>query len=220
LPHALAVSADGTKVYAVVLHSGNRTTVLSSDSAAGEDADLNTARLSALGLNDVDCSSIPPPYPPLPAGITRNPALIDPPTGVPRVGLIVKWNPTLNKWVDDSGQDWTPCLPYRLPDDDLFVIDATSLSVSTVKHLGTTLFDVSVHPTNGKIYAPNTPALNFTRFEHPLGVKGHVVDNQMSIVDLGAGPSVTVLDLNTHINRSSTPPGNLAEREASISQPA
>ena len=57
------------------------------------------------------------------------------------------------------------------------------------------------------------------RFEHPLGIQGHMVDNQLSVVDPGAGNAVTIIDLNTHINRSSDPSTNLAERLASISQP-
>ena len=51
------------------------------------------------------------------------------------------------------------------------IIDVGTLLVTTeVDGLGTSLFDVSIHP-NGKIYVPNTDALNFVRFEHPLGVQ-------------------------------------------------
>jgi DNA-binding beta-propeller fold protein YncE len=218
---ALAVSNDGSKVYAVLLRSGNLTTILgvhhTFPSAAG--LGLDTARLDAMGLRDIDCNGAPPLYPPLPPGIVRNPALNDPPDDLPKVGLIVRWEETASQWRDEIGQDWTHCLPYSLADDDLFIIDAATLAVTTVKHLGTSLFDVSVNPATGKIYVPHTEARNFVRFEHPLGVEGHVVDNRLAIVDPAAGHALTLIDLNTHIDRGSDPATNLAEREASISQP-
>jgi len=216
---ALAVAPGGSKVYAVALRSGNQTTAVHAVIAFGNDADLDPVRLGQLGLNPVQCDGNPPPYPPLPAGIARNPALSDPPSGVPQLSLIVKWNPATQHWEDDAGQDWTHCLPYRLPDQDLFIIDVATLAVTAVAHLGTTLFDVSVNPANGRIYVPNTDARNHVRFEHPLGVRGHLVDNRLSVVDPAAGNAVTRIDLNAHINRASDPAVNLAERQASVSQP-
>jgi DNA-binding beta-propeller fold protein YncE len=271
-PRALAVGAGGTRVYAVLQKSGNQTTVVDSNVIFGNNPNLNQTRLSQLGLNTIACGgtcvggsnpgasctnnnlclnggtcpgAVPPPYPPLPSGVTRNPALIDPPDGVPKVSLIVKFQdgtcaggPTPGaactataqcgaggtcsaKWVDEAGQNWSPCLPFRLPDHDLFVIDATNPGAAPqfVDHLGTTLFEVAVNPISGKAYIPNTDARNFTRFEHPLGVQGHMVDNQLTVVDPAAGNAVTRIDLNAHINRASDPAANLAERQASISQP-
>jgi DNA-binding beta-propeller fold protein YncE len=194
---ALAVSNDGQKVYAVPLKSGNRTTILGVEHTfPGQGLGLDPARLAALNLRDIECDGPVPPYPPLPGGILRNPALNDPPDGVPRVGLIVAWNESAGQWQDEIGQDWSHCLRFSLSDHDLFVIDATSLAVTTVDRLGTSLFEVSAHP-NGKIYVANTEARNFVRFEHALGVQGHVVDNRLSIVDPGNANAVTILDLNT-----------------------
>jgi len=216
---ALAVS--GSQVYAVALRSGNQTTIVNGNLIfEGNQSGLSPSRLAALNLTDITCSSAPPSYPPLPAGITRNTALTDPPSNQdPPVSLIVGWDENNLQWADEAGSDWTPCLPYRLPDHDLFVIDATTLAVSEIDHLGTSLFEVSVQPGTGRIYVPNTDARNTVRFEHPLGVQGHVVDNVLTVVDPGAGNSVTHVDLNTHINRASDPATNLAERVASISQP-
>jgi YVTN family beta-propeller protein len=221
---ALAVANNGSKVYAVALHSGNQTTVVNANVIRANTSGLDATRLAALGLNNITCSAAPPPYPPHPAGIARDPSLTDPANGAqPPVSLIVKWDQATGKWRDEIGQDWSPCLPYRLADHDLFVIDANTPgdpnTLRTVDHLGTTLFEVSVNPVTGKIYVPNTDARNFVRFEHPLGVQGHMVDNQLSIVDPAAGNSVSRLDLNTHIDRASNPSTNLQEREASISQP-
>ncbi len=224
---ALAVSSDGEQVYAVALRSGNRTTVVNANVIFSNNSKLNTTNLTALGLRDLKCPSPGPQlYPPLPAGIERNPALLDPPASTnpaqfPPVGLIVEWNAAAAQWQDEIGQDWSHCLRYTLGDHDLFVIDAASLSVSPVDHLGTSLFDVSVHPGNGKIYVPHTEARNAVRFEHPLGVRGHLVDNRLAVVllDRVHGNSTTTIDLNTHIDRESDPQTNLTERQASISQP-
>ncbi len=218
-PRALAVSSDEKKVYAVVLRSGNQTTVINANVIEDNDSNLNTFQLGSLGLNDIECSSPPPAYPPLPSGITRNPALTDPLDGIPKVSLIVKWNASANRWEDDAGTDWNDCLPVRLPDNDLFIIDSNNLAVNEVSGLGTTLFDVSVHPGTGEIYVPHTEARNDVRFEHELGVRGHVVDNRVAIVQPSGQNAVTIVDLNTHINRASDPATNLSERLASISQP-
>lgn len=220
---ALAVSRDGSKVYAVVRDSGNQTTVINAN-VIQNNTGLNLTRLGQLGLNDTACAGAHPPYPPLPAGIRRNPALIDPPDGVPKIGLIVKWDAATGAWRDDAAQDWTKCLPIRLPDHDLFIInpgDATTPAAlaGQVDHLGTTLFEVSVNPANDRIYVPNTEARNQVRFEHPLGVLGHMVDNRLSVVDPARGNAVTPIDLNTHIDRASDPATNILERRASISQP-
>jgi DNA-binding beta-propeller fold protein YncE len=218
---ALAVSNDGSRVYAVVRDSGNQTIV------------VNGVLIRNFGLWDVlsqgragiifpKCASGHPTYPPLPAGIVRNPALTDPADGIPKVSVIVQWDAATASWRDDAFQNWNPCLAIRLPDHDLFVIDpgdaVTPASVvSQLDHLGTTLLDVTVNPGNGRLYVPNTDARNFVRFESSL--RGHLVDNRLSIVDPAAGNAVTIVDLNSHIDRASDPATNLFERLASISQP-
>lgn len=229
---ALAVSNDHTKVYAVAQRSGNQTTVVNANVLFGGASSLDPARLSALGLNDMTCSGPAPGYPPLPPGVVRNPALTDPMDGIPKVGLIVTWSDARGRWEDErgaAGPSWNGCLPFRLLDQDLFVIDASTLAVSHIDHLGTTLFDVSVNPANGRIYIPNTEARNNVRFELPpppagspaplYGVRGHPVDNRLTIVDPSAGNAVSVVDLNAHIDRFSNPSTNLGERMASLSQP-
>lgn len=221
---ALAASSDGSKVYAVLLQSGNQTAVINANAIWGSGLNFDQARLTALGLHDIGCkNNLHPPYPQHPPGIARDTSLPDPPNGAqPPVGLIVRWDGASGRWLDDQGQDWSDCVPYRLPDHDLFVIDAanpTTASTVAVDHLGTSLFEVSVNPANGRVYIPNTEARNNVRFEHALGVRGHMVDNRMTIVDPGAGNAARIVDLNRHIVRTSDPATNLPERQASISQP-
>ena len=270
-PRALAVGAGGTRVYAVLQKSGNQTTAVNANVIFANNPNLNLNRLAQLGLQTLACRACvggtnpgspcatgadctgggtctgtpPPPYPPLPPGLARNPALVDPPTNVPEVSLIVRFQDGIctggsipgaqctttaqcgaggscsAKWVDESGADWSSCARFRLPDHDLFMIDAANPGATpqAVDHLGTTLFEVSVNPGSGKIYVPNTDARNFVRFEHLLGVRGHMVENLLSVVDPLAGNAVTRIDLNTHINRGSDPAHNLAERQSSVSQP-
>jgi hypothetical protein len=218
-PRALAASNDGGAVYAVPLRSGNQTTVVNANIIENNASGLDPNRLRALGLADMTCLGAPPPYPPLPAGIQRNPDLSDPPPPAqPPIGLIVRWDAVAGAWKDEAGQNWSHCLPFRLPDHDLFIIDATALAVRTVGRLGTSLFEVSVHPVSGRVYVPHTEARNFVRFEHPLGVRGHMVENRLAIVD-PAGGAPALVDLNVHIDRRSDPAANLAERQASVSQP-
>jgi len=227
-PRALAVSTDGSRVYAVALLTGNQTSVVNANEIWSTGNGFDLTRLAQLGLNPIECDGAPPLYPPLPPGIERNQELTDPQinpvdpdnrANFPPVGLIVRWNESASRWEDETGQDWTHCLPFRLPDHDLFVIDTTSLAVSELDHLGTSLFEVSVNPDDGRIWVPHTAARNFVRFEHPLGVQGHMVDNRLAVVDPADSFSVDIIDLNTHINRASDPATNLAERMASISQP-
>jgi YVTN family beta-propeller protein len=217
---ALAVSKDGSQVYAVARDSGNQTTVVNGTLVAGI-AMWDPLKQGAAGVLFPRCTS-GHQYPPLPAGIVRNPALTDPSSGIPRNSVLVQWDAGTASWRDDSFQDWSTCLGIRLPDHDLFVIapgDALTPAsvISQVDHLGTTLFDVSVNPANGRIYVPNTEARNTVRFQSRL--RGHLVENRLSIVDPAAGNAVTVVDLNAHIDRASDPATNLFERLASLSQP-
>lgn len=217
-PRALAVSPDGSEVYAVALHSGNQTTVVGAGVIFEGRTPFNPIKLDALGLNEPRCWDDPPAYPPLPPGIVRNPDLTDPADGIPKVGLIVEFNRETGRWEDETGADWSACLNFRMPDRDLFAIDPSTLDVQSVAHLGTTLFDVAPQPGTNRVWVPNTDARNSVRFEHPLGLEGHVVDNRLSVVDAAEGTVTARIDLNTHIDRSN-PDGTPEEREASIAQP-
>ena len=68
---ALAASPDGSKLYAVVLQSGNQTTVINANNIWAQNNGLDLQRLQALGLNDIACpNTIHPPSPPKPAGLS------------------------------------------------------------------------------------------------------------------------------------------------------
>jgi DNA-binding beta-propeller fold protein YncE len=190
-PRALAVKPDGTRVYAAVFHSGNRTTAITETTVTNN-------------------GGLPPP----PPGSTANP---------PDTGLIVKFNPTNNRWEDVIGRNWTAQVPFTLPDKDVFVIDATAnppallSSGGEITGVGTILFNMAVRPDNGKLYVTNLESRNNVRFE-PLaagGVQGHIAESRISII---SGTTVTPRHLNPHINFS-VATGSQAEIDQSLAFP-
>ena len=166
-PRALAVSADGTKVYAAIQRSGNGTTIVPFDHA---------------------------PAPPLPT----NPNL----PLAPQAGLIADAD--------------TPGIPWSLPDNDIVEIDAATLAVTrNVSGVGTTLYDLVVHPGTGEIFVANTEALNLIRFEPNL--RGHFVDSRVTRVVPGTPSTVTPIDLNFGIDYAILP--NPAANAIALSEP-
>jgi DNA-binding beta-propeller fold protein YncE len=143
----------------------------------------------------------------------------------PATGLIVKFDG--GDWRDAAGALWTSKVKLGLPDYDVFEIDASStipIAGKRISSVGTTLFNMAVHPTTGKVYVSNTDAINHIRFEGPgLGnttVRGRIAESRISIVDVKAG-SVEPVHLNSHLDFSvaqglSTNP---AEKAKSLSQP-
>jgi len=149
-PRALAVSPDGLTVYAAAFNSGNQTT-----------------SASAFAVSQV--------YDFAHGGHMPGPATITLPTPagpltipMPPTGLIVK--NIGGHWFDAYGKAYDPFIKVKLPDLDVFAIDASG-SVPTPKangafaHVGTTLFNMAVNPTNGHVYVTNTDARNDIRFE-------------------------------------------------------
>ncbi len=199
-PRALAVTPDARHVYAAAFHSGNRT------------ATVNEQRILPRDL--------PPPltnYEGMHYPFTA--AFNDP------IGLIVKFDGL--HWVDELGRVWDDSIRFSLPDKDVFVIDAmqdppraTGTSYSGV---GTILFNMIVHPSNGKVYVSNTEAFNEVRFEGPgdftghPGVRGRLHESRLTLLDEG---QVSPRHLNKHIDYSACcAPVPNAENERSLAFP-
>ena len=148
-PRALATDPAGTKVYALSLRSGNRTTVIPAAQA---------------------------PAPPAPTNGALPPA--------PQQGII-----------GVAGDPAFPQIGWTLPDDDLFEINAATMTVSrTAKSVGTINTNMAVHPVTGEIFVANTEAKNRTRFEP--AIRGHAIDSRITRVTLGTTTSVVPVDLN------------------------
>ncbi|WP_165374324.1 MULTISPECIES: hypothetical protein [Sorangium] len=199
-PRALAVTPDGSRVYAAAFHSGNRTTSIDESLVpnGGEAA-------GGLPWPNTNVEGVPQP----------------------EVGLIVKFDGA--HWVDELGRPWDDMVRFSLPDKDVFVIDATANPPRQVDGpggfftgVGTVLFNMVVNPVNGKVYVSNTDARNEQRFEGPglfagHSVRGHLHESRITV--LGPG-GVVPRHLNKHIDYSSCcAPVPNEESEKSLAQP-
>ena len=209
-PRALAASADGSRVYAAVYKSGNRTTSLSEGAvcdggAAAAPCAPSAGELTAPGG--------------LPAPNEDTDAVAQ-----PEVGLIVRFDGA--NWVDELGRSWNSMVRFDLPDLDVFEIDAdaaTPAQLGSAASVGTVIYDLAVHPLTGRVFAANTEARNEVRFEgeRPGGspistVQGHLHEARVSVLDFGAS-TVTPRHLNKHIDYSVHPaPAGVAARSLAI----
>jgi DNA-binding beta-propeller fold protein YncE len=133
----------------------------------------------------------------------------------PKVGIMVKY--INGHWTDTTGNYWDWYFMFRLPDKDVFAIDATANppvqkagGPGFFAHVGTVLYNMAVNPVSGKVYVSNTDARNDHRFEGAgvyaaqFGfdtVRGHNSENRITVIDPGSG-SVTPRHLNKHIDYS------------------
>ena len=191
-PRALAVNADGSRVYAAPFMSGNRTTTLHRDAVIGAKPLPNRSADNVLA---------------------------------PGTGLIVRFDGAA--WRDEAGTDWSAKVKFTLPDFDLFAIDANAALpavVSQVSGVGSTLFNMAVHPASGAVYVSNTNAQNHIRFEGPgtaaSTVRGRIAESRISVVNVAAN-RVDAVHLNSHVDFS-LPQGatvSAATKGRSLAQP-
>jgi DNA-binding beta-propeller fold protein YncE len=182
-PRALAVTPDGTRVYAAGFHTGNQTTI----------------------VNEV---SIPDGFGP---GGVVGPRTNFEGHPAPEVGAIVKWNGA--HWVDSAGYPHDEFVKYALPDKDVFVLDAMANPPRQLPGahgfftgVGTILYTMVVNPVNGKVYVANTDANNLERFEGPGSfaghtLRGHLHESRITVLTPGGG--VAPRHLNKHIDYDS-----------------
>jgi DNA-binding beta-propeller fold protein YncE len=198
-PRALAVTPDGSRVYAAAFHSGNRTTVIPESVVP----DGGEAAGGVPGPN-TNFQGIP----------------------APEVGIIVRHDG--EHWRDVLGRPWDDKVKFSLPDKDVFVIDAVANPPAQVAGgfytgVGTILFNMAVNPVSGKVYVSNTEARNDLRFEGAGNfagdaLHGHLHESRISV--LGAGGAVARRHLNKHIDYSSAgEPVPNAVSETSLAQP-
>ena len=199
-PRALAVTPDGSRVYAAAFHSGNRTTIVhetlvpNGGEAAGGVPGPNT---NAQGVQ------------------------------APETGLLVQYNG--QNWVDSLGRSWSDKVKFSLPDKDVFVLDALANPPAQLKGpagfytgVGTVLFNLAVNPVSGKVYVSNTEARNDLRFEGPGvfaggSLRGHLHESRISVL---SGAGVAPRHLNKHINYGACCAAlPNAENDKSLAQP-
>jgi DNA-binding beta-propeller fold protein YncE len=193
-PRGLAVSPDGSTVYAAVLHSGNRTTV------------IREAIVIANG------GAPPPP--------ADSPYFGDP--EVTMRSLIVRQDTGTGEWNDELGRNWNAHVNFSLPDRDVFAINANAnppvpaIGIDSFSGVGTTLFNLAVRPGTGSVFVANSEARNEVRFE-PIeagGVQGHAVDERITVL---SGMSVMPVLVNPHIDYGvATGPGSEAAESLAL----
>jgi len=193
-PRALAVSPDRKTVYAAILQSGNQTTTANLEAVC----DGFITFLPCLILSDrapLFNNSFPGG---LPGPRTNAEGKL-----APEVGLVVKFNRSRNRWEDTLGRNWNNAIRFRLPDKDVFAIDADTLAQTAFyTGVGTTLFNMVANPVSGKLYVTNSEAQNLTRFEGPgvfggSTVQGNLAQMRVTVI---SGSSVTPRHLNKHID--------------------
>jgi YVTN family beta-propeller protein len=217
-PQAMAVSPDGATVYIAVFESGNGSTIL------GGGADGS----GTIGFPPNVVSDTAGPY----QGVNPPPNLgagFDPPQypanpTPPAVGLIVKKDAG-GRWMDDNDHDWTDLVSgpnaglsgravgWDLPDHDLAVIDANSLSLSYVNRLMNICMAIAVNPALGNVTVVGTDATNEVRFE-PV-IRGRFT--HVTLADV-ATDVVETHDLNPHLTYDSSSLSQ-EQRDLSIGDP-
>jgi len=187
-PRALAVSPDKGTVYVAGFKTGNQTTtILEPMVCDGFDPHRPCA---------VDNGSTSP-------GGNPGPATNFEGKQAPKVGLIVKFNNSTQQWEDELGRNWNHAVRFRLPDMDVFAVNANTLTqTASFAHVGTTLFNMVTNPLTGKLYVSNTESFNNVRFEGPgifggSTVQGHLAETRVTII---SGATVTQRHLNKHID--------------------
>lgn len=189
-PRALAVAPDRSTVYVAGFKTGNQTTT------------VQQARICTGFKPNAPCK--------LPDGTTSpggNPGPATDAAGepAPEVGLIVKFNNADGHWEDELGRVWDGSVRFRLPDSDVFAIDANGLAqTAAFAHAGTTLFNMAANPLNGALYVSNTEAFNNVRFEGPGKFAGHTVQGHLAEarITVISGAGVAPRRLNKHIDYS------------------
>ncbi|QOJ13716.1 MAG: hypothetical protein HRU75_03265 [Planctomycetia bacterium] len=176
-PRMLAVSADGSRVYAAIFESANATTAIRQQDVASPIGPYG-------GVN-------PPPNAGNFFSPPRTPGL--PPA--PPVAHIVQRD-VLGRWMDDNGRDWSALVTWNVLDRDVAVIDANTLGVSYAGGMLSSVMALGVRP-NGVVTAVGLDATNNIRFEPNL--QSTFVRVKMGSFDPINPSAVGTVDLNPHL---------------------
>ncbi len=221
-PRALAVSADGTQVYAAIFESGNGTTVLGGGASA--------AVGMTLGFPPNAVNDVAGPYggvnPPPNNGAVFAPLQRPGNPTPPAVAMIVRLDND-GEWCDDTGTEWTAMVTgadaarsgrrpgWTLPDRDLAIIDTATNAVTYAARCMNIGAALAVQPGTGRVTMVGTDATNEMRFEP--NVNGRFLRVCAASID-PAALTRTVTDLNGHLDyTTATVPQS--ERDQSIGDP-
>lgn len=204
-PRALAVSNDGSRVYAAAFHSGNQTTSIHELAVCNGGVDAPPCSYDGVESP----GGLPPPN----VNFAGEPQ--------PEEGLIVRYDPVLDIWKDELGRSWNDYMRFHLPDRDVFAIDANAnppVVSESFDHVGTILYNLAVNPVSGKVYVSNTEAINQVRFANPAlfgpsPLRGRQHEVRITVLD---GTSIAPRHVNKHIDYDAIPvPPGIRERSLS-----
>jgi DNA-binding beta-propeller fold protein YncE len=181
-PRALAVSPDGSHVYAAGFHSGNRTTSITQSAFTDEE-------IALLPGPSTNAQGVP----------------------APATGIIVKfdgahWVDEDGQTWDSKVRFNLPDKDVFVIDAGASPPAQVAGAGGFYTGVGTVLYNMAVNPVTGRVYVSNTEAHNDESFEGPgvfagHSIRGRSVDNRVTV--LGPGGAVTARDLNTHLNLAS-----------------
>ncbi len=220
-PRALARSVAGDRVYVAVFRSGNRTTPIH-ELGVCDGSPANQANETVQGPCLVGPAGNPTTSPGgLPTPLKNHAGVAGQETG-----LIVRQDRdggTSGAWQDELGRDWSALVRFDLTDEDVFTIDANAPIPAEIgsgfRGVGTSLFNMAVHPTSGRLFVTNTEAMNHVRFEgpgdhvtanglkpvgEPASVRGNLAQTRITLIDPATG-AVTPRHLNKHIPYGAVP---------------
>jgi DNA-binding beta-propeller fold protein YncE/regulation of enolase protein 1 (concanavalin A-like superfamily) len=217
-PRALAVSADGSTVYAAFFQSGNQTTLLTGGKANPFEVDLVRRPEGPYGGQD------PPPN----SGANFVPPLNPNNPPPPPVSMIVRKN-AAGHWMDDNNGDWTIFVSgslstlggvggrvpgWDMPDQDVAVVNASTFAVTYQSQIMNILMAMAVQPGTGNVTVVGTDSTNQIRFEPVL--QGKFI--HVNFASFLPGGTNTITDLNPHLTYQT---GNIpvAQRQLSIGDP-
>ena len=219
-PRAMAVSADGSRVLVAIFESGNGSTILGGGLDSSGTLTIKNVVSDPAGPHG---GQNPPPN----AGSGFEPPIAPGLPAPPPVGLIVRKD-AQGRWMDDNGGNWTDLVSgpdaalsdrpvgWDVVDNDIAVIDATTLGVSYVERLMNICMALGVNPSNGRVALVGTDATNEVRFEPNL--KGVFLRVNAALVDLGGTAAPSIVDLNPHLDYQSANVPQ-AERDLSVGDP-
>ncbi|MBI5864386.1 MAG: hypothetical protein HZB38_07750, partial [Planctomycetes bacterium] len=179
-PRALAVDAAGSTVFVGIFESGNKTTSIPIPV-------VNQVTGPYGGQN-------PPPN----SGNQFSPPidpLLPPP---PPVALILRQN-AAGQWMDDNNRNWSAFVPWAMHDQDVAMINTSTLAITYARGLMTTVMNLAVRP-DGVVTAIGAEATNEIRFEP--NVNSTFVRCEMSSFNPAAPNVVNTVDLNPHLDYS------------------
>jgi len=184
MPRALAVRPDGSSVFVAVFNTNHQSTGLT-EAEAGD--------------------SLPPPNPPMKAGL--------PPA--PKVGLIVRKNTVTNNWTDESGHLWNSKIPYDVTFNEFLEIGTASKAVvHNWNDIAVIMLGAAYDPVHNIAAVSGTYARTDVRFEPVLN--GHNTESRLALCK-SDGTRFRPL-VNPQVNYN-VPTGPQSERDSALGIP-